>query len=167
VERIEKLKILKPVNMLQNVITSRYWSPRIRGGIPYFHRAYDFAPQGRHILHKQDVVASVLSRVLKIDYEPNGFGVYTKHQAIDFPDLIFYNAHLEEDSVCVKAGDVVDAKQIVAKMGHTGNSRSRWIGGDPTHLHQEFRWMVDRGNYVKLDAALYYQDFNWLGAFRV
>lgn len=154
--KIEGLKILKPVDMNMNVITARYWDWgwRWRG----FHTAYDFAPLPEFRYTVQEPVASICSKVVRIYDEPGGFGLYVKLQSIDFPRLIIFKAHLSD--VYVKEGDYVDHKQKVGVMGNSGNCRSRW-GGDGLHEHDEYRWMVDRGNYIKLDAGRFYKSWSY------
>lgn len=165
-EYLKGLKVLYSVNMKQNVITCRFWTPRVINWKPCIHGAYDIAPYDKYVIKFQDVVAGVLSRVIKIGDDPKGFGIYLKLQSIDYPDLIAYKAHLKYGSICVKVGDVIDSKQIVAIMGNTGNCVSRW-GGDGTHLHEEFRIESIRGNYEKVDMAYYYKDWDFNGAYRV
>lgn len=154
--RIEGLKILKPVDMGMNVITARYWDWGWywRG----FHRAYDFAPLPEFRYTVQEPVAGIRAIVDKVYEEPGGFGLYVKLQSIDFPQLIAFKAHLAE--AYVKEGDYVDHKQKVGVMGASGACYSAW-GGTGEHLHDECRWMVDRGNYIKLDTAKYYKSWNY------
>lgn len=59
-----------------------------------------------------------------------GFGNYVKIKHSDGSYTIY--AHLAKDSITVKAGDVVDQGQVIAKMGNSGSSTG-------THLHFEIR----------------------------
>ena len=93
-----------------------------------------------------------------------GFGLYLKLKPIDFPCLIIYKAHLK--TTYVKQGEIVDAKQKIALMGNTGNSWSM-SGGDGTHLHEECRQLISRGNFKKIDLANYYKFLDWNETFRI
>ena len=59
-----------------------------------------------------------------------GVGNYVKIKHSDGSYTIY--AHLAKDSITVKAGDVVDQGQVIAKMGNSGSSTG-------THLHFEIR----------------------------
>lgn len=59
-----------------------------------------------------------------------GFGNYVKIKHSD-GTYTFY-AHLAQNSITVRAGDMVDQGQVIGKMGHSGQSTG-------THLHFEVR----------------------------
>ena len=104
--KIEDLKILKPVDMRQNVITSRFHAIRWWKGKFIVHGAYDFAPMPEFSYRIQDVVGQLLCKVIQIYNETDGFGLYIKKQSVEFPQLIGYDAHLRE--VYVKEGDIIE-----------------------------------------------------------
>ena len=153
--KIEGLVILKPVSERMCAITARHWSWNLLrwGG---FHKAYDWAPYPSYFYRLQEPVAGIDSRVVQIYDEPDGFGLYTKLRPIRFPDLLYFKAHLA--SVYVKEGQIVEARQKIGIMGHSGRCYSRF-GGDPTHLHDELRKITRRGEYRRLDLARYYKSW--------
>ena len=59
-----------------------------------------------------------------------GFGNYVKIKHSDGTYTLY--AHLAQNSITVRAGDVVDQGQVIGKMGHSGQSTA-------THLHFEVR----------------------------
>lgn len=59
-----------------------------------------------------------------------GFGNYVKIKHSDGTYTLY--AHLAQNSITVRAGDVVDQGQVIGKMGHSGQSTG-------THLHFEVR----------------------------
>lgn len=59
-----------------------------------------------------------------------GFGNYVKIKHSDGTYTIY--GHLAQNSITVRAGDVVDQGQVIGKMGHSGSSTG-------THLHFEVR----------------------------
>ena len=159
----EGLKIIKPVNMRRNAITSRYHDLRMWG----VHGGTDFAPikpkkmpmkEFLKLLqnHPEHVYASSAfgEEVVKIEREPNGFGLYAKTLVIDYPIYLYY-AHLQD--VYVEKGQILKQQQIIGLMGNTGNCRSRW-GGDGTHLHHEGRRQYHRDRHKSINLEWYYKD---------
>ena len=59
-----------------------------------------------------------------------GYGNYVKIQHSDGTETLY--AHLAPNSITVMAGEVVEQGQVIAKLGHTGNSTG-------PHLHFEVR----------------------------
>lgn len=150
---LENLKILKPVDMTKNIITSRFWD--FRWQWMAFHQAYDFAPTGSYRFKPQAIIAGIDAKIVQIFTEPKGFGLYIKLQPLEFPLLLCFKAHLRQ--VIVKEGENVKAGQEIAIMGNSGNCYSL-NGGDGTHLHEEWRLNMGRGMYKKLDVAKYYKN---------
>lgn len=84
-----------------------------------------------------------------MDSSCTGYGNYVIIQHSDGNFTLY--AHLDANSITVKAGDVVDQGQVIAKMGTSGNSTG-------PHLHFEVRIgtnnsssVVDPLDYVDLD----------------
>lgn len=66
-----------------------------------------------------------------------GYGNYIKIQHSDGTITLY--AHLAKDSITVMAGEVVEQGQVIAKLGHSGNSTG-------PHLHFEVRKGGDSSN---------------------
>lgn len=66
-----------------------------------------------------------------------GYGNYVKIKHSDGTYTLY--AHLAQNSITVRAGDVVEQGQVIGKMGHSGQSTG-------THLHFEVRLGADSGN---------------------
>ena len=166
-EKYEGLKLAKPVNMRKCVITSRYWSLRRRKWGVAIHRGYDFAPDQGYdnfslnvSLTKQycqariRVYSSTHEKVVKVDYEPGGFGHYVKTLVYGFP-LYLYYAHLTEPFV--DKGQVLSPSQYIGLMGNSGFVYSNH-GGDGCHLHHEGREVQSRDKTRSIDLAYYYKN---------
>lgn len=104
------------------------------------HKGIDYmTPENTPILAAAD------ARVLRIGYEPKGYGNYVHLIHIDGSGTIYahLNRHCTYNSAIVKKGDVI------GYSGNTGNSTG-------PHLHFEFRLQADKQSTAK-DPKLYMQ----------
>lgn len=88
-----------------------------------------------------DILASASGQVIKTGYDKNAFGnyVYIKH---NIDKKIYYTAygHMKDNSIVVKVGDNVSAKDKIGVIGATGNV---------TGIHLHFSIMSPNPNLTK------------------
>lgn len=154
---MENGKLFASGDPTPTVITSRY---EMRWG--KLHEGLDIS--GSNALNRINIIASRSGTVVyptsksQTNFPDNGYlgnydgGGYGNYVIIDHGggEYTLY-AHLAQNSITVMAGDTVEQGQVIAKMGHSGNSTG-------AHLHFEVRiggssslFIVDPELYVDPD----------------
>ena len=142
-------KIFAKGDPVSSVITS-YFGSTEAGIHDNGHGAIDIASGGRGV-GSINVIASKSGTVIyptdksQTSYSDNGYlgnsdgGGYGNYIKIQHSDgTITLYAHLSQNTITVIAGDVVEQGQVIAKLGHSGNSTG-------PHLHFEMRKGGDSG----------------------
>ena len=122
------------------------------------HGALDIS--GSNALNRINIIASRSGTVIyptsssQTNFPDNGYlgnrdgGGYGNYVIIDHGDGEYtLYAHLAQNSITVMAGDTVEQGQVIAKMGHSGNSTG-------AHLHFEIR-IGGNSSLFKVDPQLY------------
>lgn len=149
----EKKRI--PYNVLEkldsplvgNYYISSYFGPRPNVGNGTFHKGID----AYYASGEDDSVYSVglLEGVVADVGETYEGGIYVKIKyVIDEVEYYTYYGHLKEDSVTVKKGDLLEERQVIAKVGNTGV-----IPGTNTRVGKHLHFHISKGPLYTFESV--------------
>ena len=115
------------------------WRSSPRTGRRTFHAGLDFlAPRGTEV---RAAMGGVVERVTRDNRGRTRFGGYGRAVVLRHPQVGVWTFYAHLDSVAVRAGQTLEAGEVLGTVGNTTNHRYR---GMATHLHFEVR-RVGRG----------------------